>query len=92
MKKKNVNIEPCDKGKGSVEDGISYLKKFPKIHIHQRCKKTCEEFKLYSWKQDAKTKEVLPILVDKHNHLIDALRYSLCKQIKGGFSWADVVG
>lgn len=90
--KHHLNIESCDKGKGSVEDGIAYLRKFPVIHIHQRCKHMAEEAKLYSWKQDAKTKEVLPILIDKHNHCWDALRYAHCKQMKGGFDWSSFVG
>jgi phage terminase large subunit len=90
--KHHLTIESCDKGKGSVEDGIAYLRKYPTIHIHQRCKHMAEEAKLYAWKQDIKTQEVLPILIDKHNHCWDALRYGHCKQMKGAFSWADVVG
>jgi phage terminase large subunit len=45
--------------------------------IHTRCKKTLEEFRSYSYKKDRLTDEVLPIIVDKWNHGIDALRYSL---------------
>lgn len=93
--KKNykLRVEPCIKGKGSVEDGIAFLRKFEKIHVHPRCKHTLEEFKLYSYKQDSKTQEVLPIVLDKNNHLMDALRYSLCKKIgAGGIDWAAVVG
>lgn len=65
------------KGKGSVEDGISFLRSFEKIVIHERCKHTADEFKLYSYKRDRLTGDVLPILEDKHNHAIDALRYAL---------------
>ena len=91
-KKHGLRIEPADKGKGSVEDGIAYLRKFEKIHVHQRCKHVLEEMKTYSYKQDAKTKEVLPIILDKNNHLIDALRYSLCKRIKGNVDWSAAIG
>ena len=71
------NIRRATKWPGSVEDGIAYLKGFEKIVIHQRCKHVAEEFKLYSFKVDKKTGDVLPIVVDKHNHCIDALRYAL---------------
>lgn len=70
-------ISAAAKWQGSVEDGIAYLKGFDKIVIHPRCKHTAEEFKLYSYKVDKVTNEVLPVIVDKNNHLIDALRYSL---------------
>lgn len=64
------------KGPGSIEDGIEHLKSFDKIIIHPRCKHTIDEFKSYKYKQDSKTNTVLPILIDKHNHLIDSIRYS----------------
>lgn len=70
-------ISPATKWQGSVEDGIAYLKGFDKIVIHPRCQHTADEFKLYSYKVDKVTNEVLPVIVDKHNHIIDAIRYSL---------------
>jgi phage terminase large subunit len=91
-KNHHLRLEACDKWKGSVEDGIAFIRKFEKVHIHQRCKHTLEEFKLYSYKQDSKTQEVLPILIDKHNHCIDSIRYGLDKRIKGGTDWGAVVG
>ena len=70
-------ISPATKWQGSVEDGVAYLKSFDKIVIHPRCQHTADEFKLYSYKVDKVTNEVLPVIVDKHNHIIDAIRYSL---------------
>lgn len=64
------------KGKGSIEDGISYIRSFRDIIIHERCKHTIDEFKLYSYKLDRLTGDVLPVIEDKHNHMIDALRYA----------------
>jgi phage terminase large subunit len=64
------------KGKGSVEDGIEFLKSFD-IVIHPRCKSTIEEMTTYAWKIDQRTEEILPVLDDKDNHVIDALRYAL---------------
>ena len=40
------------------------------------------EAKLYSYKVDPRSGDVLPIVVDKHNHLIDALRYALEPMMK----------
>ena len=70
-------ISAAAKWQGSVEDGIAYLKSFDKIVIHPRCKHAAEEFKLYSYKVDKVTNEVLPVIVDKNNHVIDAIRYAL---------------
>jgi phage terminase large subunit len=71
------NISPADKWEGCVEDGIQHLKGFARIYIHQSCTHMYEEARLYSFKVDKQTEEVLPIVVDKHNHCWDALRYSI---------------
>lgn len=71
------NISAAEKWQGSVEDGITHLKGFREIVIHPRCKYLAREARLYCYKKDPKTGEVLPIIVDKHNHGWDALRYSL---------------
>ena len=71
-----------EKGKGSVEDGIAFIKSFRRINIHPRCEEVRKEFRLYSYKVDRLTSDVLPQIVDKHNHYIDALRYALEPAIK----------
>lgn len=83
VRRKGFNIASAKKWSGSVEDGISILKGFEKIVIHPRCKHVADEFRLYSYKIDRNTNDVLPILVDAHNHTIDALRYALDGYIKG---------
>ena len=70
-------IEAAKKWQGSVEDGIAYLKGFERIIIDPRCKHTADEFRLYSYKVDKTTGEVLPVILDKNNHLVDSLRYAL---------------
>lgn len=70
-------IAGADKWQGSVEDGIAYLKSFDMIVIHPRCKHTAEEFRLYRYKIDKTTDEILPLVEDANNHCIDAIRYSL---------------
>lgn len=77
LKKQGFNISAAKKWQGSVEDGIAHLRGFKKIIIHPRCKNTIQEAKLYSYKTDRITDEVLPIIVDKHNHCWDAVRYAL---------------
>ena len=69
-------IRPAVKGQGSVEDGLEFLKNFD-IVVHPRCVNTIDELATYSYKVDKKTNEVLPVLEDKKNHVIDALRYAL---------------
>lgn len=69
-------IVPANKGPGSVEDGIEFLKSYD-IVVHPRCRHTADELALYSWKTDKLTGEVLPVLEDKKNHVIDALRYAV---------------
>lgn len=70
-------IEPCKKGKGSVEDGVEFIKSFKKVIIHPRCKAAQQEFDLYSYKIDRLSGDILPQLVDANNHVIDAIRYAL---------------
>ena len=77
MRSKHYNVIAAEKWNGSVEDGIQYLRSFSCIHIHERCKAVAEEFDLYQYKMDRQTGEVLRIPVDKFNHYIDAIRYSL---------------
>jgi len=65
------------KGKGSVEDGVMFIRSFKHVYIHPRCKNTIREFQLYSWKVDRLSQDILPELVDAENHWVDALRYAL---------------
>lgn len=76
MRRQGFKIVPAIKGQGSLEDGIEFLKSFD-IVVHPRCKHTADELALYSYKQDPLTNEILPVLEDKNNHVIDALRYAL---------------
>ncbi|HDR1352305.1 PBSX family phage terminase large subunit [Pasteurella multocida] len=70
-------IEEVKKWSGSVEDGIEHIKSYRKVYIHPRCKETLREFRLYSYKTDRLTGDVLPTVLDEHNHYIDAIRYAL---------------
>lgn len=77
LRGRGFNISAAAKWKGSVEDGIAHLRGFKEIVIHERCTHTAEEARLWSYKKDRVTGEVLPIIIDKHNHCWDASRYGL---------------
>jgi len=77
MRNKSFLVEGAKKGAGSIEDGIEFLRSFDKIIIHPRCKNTIHEFKNYKYKVDAKSGQITNKIVDKYNHHMDALRYSL---------------
>ncbi len=82
MKRQGFNIIAAKKGPGSVEDGIAHLRGYEKIIIHPRCKYAAQEARLYSYKVDKLTGDILPILLDANNHIIDAVRYGLEPVIK----------
>lgn len=77
-----LNVVGVEKWKDSVEEGITILRGFRKIVIHDRCRNMAHEARMYSFKVDAKTGDVLTDIVDKFNHLWDALRYALAPYIK----------
>lgn len=91
IKRKGFPIVSCKKWNGSVQDGIAHLRSYKKIYVHSRCQFVLDEFRHYSYKKDAKTGEVLPIIIDKFNHAIDSLRYALEDRIQGEIDWDAVV-
>lgn len=68
-------IRSAIKGAKSLEEGVEFLKSFD-IVVHPRCTHLIDELTLYSYKTDPLTGSVVPVLADKDNHLIDALRYA----------------
>ena len=70
-------IEATKKWQGSVEDGIAHLRGYDAIVVHPRCRELINESRLYSYKVDRITGDILPKVVDAHNHYVDALRYAL---------------
>ena len=75
--------EPVVKWKGSIEDGVQFLRSFREIVIHTRCTDLAREFRLYSYKTDSRTGDIMPVIVDAFNHGIDALRYALTPMMCG---------
>jgi phage terminase large subunit len=92
MKHGYPRMVAAKKGKGSVEDGIEFLKNYD-IVVHPDCRRTIDELTTYSYKIDRQTEEVLPILEDDQNHVIDALRYAVESLRVGSYdsslSWVE---
>jgi len=74
--------EAVEKWKGSVEDGVAFLRSFREIVVHPRCTGIAQEMRLYSYKIDRLSGDILPVIVDAWNHYIDALRYAVGPLIK----------
>ncbi len=66
-----------EKWAGSVEDGIAHLRSYAEIVINPRCRETIRESRLWSYKVDRLTGDVMPKVVDANNHWMDAIRYAL---------------
>lgn len=84
MNGQGFKVLPALKGPGSVEGGIARLRSFDEIVVHPSCKYTQDELNLYRYKVDKKTGIVLPEIVDKNNHCIDALRYATHRLVTQG--------
>lgn len=74
--------EAVEKWQGSVEDGIAFLRSFREIVVHPRCTGVANEMRLYSYKVDRLTGDVLPVIVDANNHYIDAIRYAVAPLVR----------
>lgn len=83
----NLRIVPCQKWPGSIEDGIHYLRSVEQIVIHPRCKHAEEEARLYRYKIDKLTGDILRDIEDKHNNVWDAVRYAFEPAIQHDKIW-----
>ena len=84
IKKRGFRIQAADKWAGSVEDGIQHIRSYDEIILHPRCPRTIQEARLWRYKTDPRTDDVIPALVDANNHCWDAIRYALSPLIKKG--------
>jgi len=74
-------VVAADKWPGSVEDGVSKLRSY-NIVIDPSCVHTIEEARLWRYKRDRLTGDILPTLLKGNDHCWDAVRYSLAPLIK----------
>lgn len=82
LRRHGFNISAAEKWQGSVEDGIAHLRGFVEIIIHLRCKNVAREARMWLYKTDRITGEVLPKLADGDEHCWDGIRYGLDGHIK----------
>ena len=61
---------------------MAHLRSYTEIVIHPRCIETIREARLWSYKVDRLSGDILPVLVDANNHFWDAGRYALSPLIK----------
>lgn len=90
LAQRGFSIVGAEKGKGSVADGIAFIRGFEKIVIHPRCRGAIDNFKNYKWKKDKITGKILPIPAAGSDHWPDACRYALEPYIKNTdvFAWS----
>lgn len=88
LRKMGLCIKPCKKGKGSIINDIDFILSH-KIYINSSCVNTIEEFQNYTWAKSNGGYTNKPI--DKHNHLIDALRYGLQNRNNSNISIAKLI-
>lgn len=81
--KRGFSITAAPKWPGSVEDGIAHLRSYDKIVIHDRCRQLAEEARLWRYKTDEMSGDIMTKLVDGFDHGWDAIRYALAPRIKG---------
>lgn len=75
MKGVGFKIEPCEKWKGSVEDGVTYLRGFERIYIDPSCTRMQEEARLWSYVVDKLTQTPTRKLRPGYDHGWDGVRY-----------------
>ncbi|WP_429228350.1 PBSX family phage terminase large subunit [Inquilinus ginsengisoli] len=90
------NLRAAAKGAGSVEEGVAFLQSHD-ILVHPRCRHLIDELALYSYRTDPHTGELQRRLEDRENHVIDALRYAVENQRRGGtydssMRWVGTLG
>ena len=76
LKSKGCNVVASIKGAGSITYGISLLQDYDLI-VDEQSINLIKELNNYSWLE---RKSNTPI--DKHNHLIDAIRYAVSYQLQ----------
>lgn len=74
-------ITGVEKWKGSVEDGIAFMRAYDRIVIHPEAEPARKEHSLYRYKVN-KAGDILPEIEDADNHYIDGGRYALAPLIQ----------
>jgi phage terminase large subunit len=78
-----------DKWPNSIKDGVEHLKSYEKIVVHPDCKQVIFEMNNYKYKTDKVSGDVMPDIIDKNNHYVDAIRYAISPIIRGKGAKSD---
>ncbi|MDP2686443.1 MAG: terminase large subunit [Aequorivita sp.] len=73
LRNNRISAKGAKKGPGSILDGIGILQGY-NLFITRRSENLINELNNYTWEKD-NNNEKLNTPIDKHNHLLDALRY-----------------
>ncbi len=90
LRREGFRMRAARKGKGSLEDGVAFLQAH-EIVVHPDCRHAIDELTLYAYRTDPLTGDILPVLEDRHNHVIDALRYALEALRRSGYRLLNLV-
>lgn len=82
MRRRGWNFIGAQKGPGSVQSGINYLKQF-EVFVTERSRNIWKEVENYAWALD-QHKEPTSEPIDAWNHALDAIRYGLDRIRKPG--------
>ena len=80
LRRLGIKAIPADKTKGSILEGIDYLKRH-NVLLTRNSRSIWKEYKHYKWTQD-KDGNFINKPVDMFNHAIDAIRYSFSLGIR----------
>lgn len=85
-----INAKGVKKFKDARKEAINYIKKF-EIIVHPSCQNFINEIEQYHYKKDPKTGETIPEVVEKNDHLMDAMRYSLESDMLMSFGFHEIL-
>ena len=74
-------VTACTKGKDSILNGINLIREFH-IYVLPKLDNVKEELMNYTWQKDKSTNEYINKPIDKFNHILDGLRYSIMDAVQ----------
>lgn len=86
MRNRKLHVIGAEKWDGSVKDGIAHLRDYEVIIIHPRCEMAIRHARLWRYKVDPRSQQVISKLRESNDDTWDAARYALSKiiQRRGG--------
>ena len=82
-------IQAVKKWTGIRQDSIMHVRSYKRIVVHPRCTHTINEMMLYSYKVDQRSGDITTDVLDKNDHVQDAITYALTPLMKRKFTFVD---